>query len=82
MEKLDAIFFSPHKFLGGPGSSGVLVFDSTMYHSDAPDNPGGGTVDWTNTWQKDYLYLKNKNEFIHRNRSEKYGKYVTGWFQL
>jgi len=50
MEKLDAIFFSPHKFLGGPGSSGVLIFDSTMYHSDAPDNPGGGTVDWTNPW--------------------------------
>jgi selenocysteine lyase/cysteine desulfurase len=50
MEKLDAIFFSPHKFLGGPGSSGVLIFDSTMYHSNAPDNPGGGTVDWTNPW--------------------------------
>ena len=28
LEKLDAIFFSPHKFLGGPGTSGVLVFDS------------------------------------------------------
>jgi selenocysteine lyase/cysteine desulfurase len=50
MEKLDAIFFSPHKFLGGPGSSGVLIFDSSMYHRDAPDNPGGGTVDWTNPW--------------------------------
>jgi len=50
MEKLDAIFFSPHKFMGGPGSSGVLIFDSTMYHSNAPDNPGGGTVDWTNPW--------------------------------
>jgi selenocysteine lyase/cysteine desulfurase len=48
--KLDAIFFSPHKFLGGPGSSGVLVFDSSMYHSKAPDQPGGGTVDWTNPW--------------------------------
>jgi selenocysteine lyase/cysteine desulfurase len=31
MEKLDAIFFSPHKFLGGPGSSGVLIFDSRLY---------------------------------------------------
>lgn len=27
-EKLDAIYFSPHKFLGGPGTSGVLIFDS------------------------------------------------------
>jgi YD repeat-containing protein len=50
MEKLDAILFSPHKFLGGPGSSGVLLFDSSMYRWDAPDHPGGGTVDWTNPW--------------------------------
>lgn len=50
LEKLDAIFFSPHKFLGGPGSSGVLIFDSAMYHRDEPDQPGGGTVDWTNPW--------------------------------
>ena len=48
--KLDAIFFSPHKFLGGPGTSGVLVFDSGLYSNEVPDNPGGGTVDWTNPW--------------------------------
>ncbi len=47
---LDAIFFSPHKFLGGPGSSGVLVFNSALYHRTVPDNPGGGTVEWTNPW--------------------------------
>ncbi len=50
MEKLDAVMFSPHKFLGGPGSSGVLIFDSSLYHSKVPDQPGGGTVDWTNAW--------------------------------
>lgn len=49
-KKLDAIFFSPHKFLGGPGSSGVMIFDSSIYHAEVPDNPGGGTVDWTNPW--------------------------------
>ncbi|HEX9251586.1 MAG TPA: aminotransferase class V-fold PLP-dependent enzyme, partial [Ignavibacteriaceae bacterium] len=48
--KLDAIFFSPHKFLGGPGTPGVLVFDSKLYHNRVPDLPGGGTVDWTNPW--------------------------------
>jgi len=47
---LDAIFFSPHKFLGGPGSSGVLIFNKDLYHRKIPDNPGGGTVDWTNPW--------------------------------
>ncbi len=54
--KLDAIYFSPHKFLGGPGSSGVLIFDKSMYRAEAPDNPGGGTVDWTNPWGN-YKYV-------------------------
>ncbi|HNW97746.1 MAG TPA: aminotransferase class V-fold PLP-dependent enzyme [Bacteroidales bacterium] len=58
MERLDAIFFSPHKFLGGPGTSGVLVFDSAMYHNEAPDKPGGGTVDWTNPWGE-YKYISD-----------------------
>lgn len=49
-EKLDAVFFSPHKFLGGPASSGVLVFDKTLYANKVPDQPGGGTVTWTNPW--------------------------------
>lgn len=51
-EKLDAITFSPHKFLGGPGTSGVLIFDSNLYHLKSPDQPGGGTVLWTNPWGK------------------------------
>ncbi len=49
-EKLDAIFFSPHKFLGGPGSAGVLIFDRALYKNKIPDQPGGGTVSWTNPW--------------------------------
>lgn len=47
---LDAIYFSPHKFLGGPGSNGVLIFNSQLYRNRVPDHPGGGTVDWTNPW--------------------------------
>lgn len=50
LEKLDAVFFSPHKFLGGPGTSGVLIFDSGLYKNRIPDHPGGGTVTWTNPW--------------------------------
>ena len=49
-ERLDGIFFSPHKFLGGPGSSGVLIFDGSLYQNQVPDMPGGGTVEWTNPW--------------------------------
>ena len=50
MEKLDAIFFFPQNGLGGPGNSGVLIFDKAIYKSEIPDNPGGGTVEWTNPW--------------------------------
>ncbi|WP_196137366.1 aminotransferase class V-fold PLP-dependent enzyme [Aliikangiella sp. G2MR2-5] len=49
-QRLDAVMFSPHKFLGGPGSSGVLVFNKCLYNNKVPDNPGGGTVTWTNPW--------------------------------
>jgi selenocysteine lyase/cysteine desulfurase len=49
-QKLDAIFFSPHKFLGGPGGTGILIFDNALYKNKVPDCPGGGTVEWTNPW--------------------------------
>jgi len=50
IHQLDAIFFSPHKFLGGPGSAGVLIFSKELYKNKIPDSPGGGTVKWTNRW--------------------------------
>ena len=50
LQQLDAIYFSPHKFLGGPGSTGILVFNKDLYTNKVPDTPGGGTVDWTNPW--------------------------------
>ncbi|MFA5835119.1 MAG: aminotransferase class V-fold PLP-dependent enzyme [Bacteroidota bacterium] len=50
LEHLDAIIFSPHKFLGGPGTPGVLLFNKQHYTLQSPDQPGGGTVLWTNPW--------------------------------
>jgi len=58
MEQLDAIFFSPHKFLGGPGSAGVLIFNRELYKNYTPDSPGGGTVKWTNRWGE-YSYISD-----------------------
>lgn len=49
-EKLDAIFFSPHKFFGGPGSSGVVVFDRQLYTAKTPVSIGGGIVSYTDPW--------------------------------
>jgi selenocysteine lyase/cysteine desulfurase len=58
MEQLDAVFFSPHKFLGGPGSAGVLIFNRQLYKNETPDTPGGGTVKWTNRWGG-YSYISD-----------------------
>jgi len=56
-ERLDAISFSPHKFLGGPGTTGILVFSSDLYApGQVPDQPGGGTVTWTNPWGEHSYY--------------------------
>ncbi len=55
-ESADAAFFSPHKFLGGPGSAGILAFNRALYRNRVPDQPGGGTVRWTNRWNE-YEYL-------------------------
>tara|TARA_R110002072_G_scaffold200416_2_gene358155 strand:+ start:2602 stop:4086 length:1485 start_codon:yes stop_codon:yes gene_type:complete len=49
--KLDAICFSPHKFLGGPGACGILLFDKAL-HCGRPCVPGGGNVRWTDPWGK------------------------------
>jgi selenocysteine lyase/cysteine desulfurase len=51
----DAIFFSPHKFLGGPGSSGILVFREDLYRRDLPPTTaGGGTVDFVGFQAHDF----------------------------
>jgi selenocysteine lyase/cysteine desulfurase len=53
---LDAIYFSPHKFLGGPGTPGVLIFNKKIYKNSIPDQPGGGTVVYTNPWKgREYI---------------------------
>ncbi len=53
--RLDAVFLSPHKFLGGPGSAGLLVFDAALYPDDlAPTVGGGGTVLYVNATHHDY----------------------------
>ena len=46
----DAIYFSMHKFLGGPGTPGVLVFNRRLYGGGIPDRPGGGTILYSNPW--------------------------------
>ncbi len=53
---LDAVFLSPHKFLGGPGSSGVLVFNERIYDRELPPSvSAGGTVDYVGMKDQDFI---------------------------
>lgn len=47
---LDAVYFSGHKFLGGAGTPGILIFNQQLYQNRVPDQPGGGTVVYSNPW--------------------------------
>ncbi|HET6298690.1 MAG TPA: aminotransferase class V-fold PLP-dependent enzyme [Kribbella sp.] len=51
----DAIFLSPHKFIGGPGTPGVLVARRELLRNRVPDVPGGGTVAYVNPTEHRYL---------------------------
>jgi selenocysteine lyase/cysteine desulfurase len=57
----DAVFLSPHKFIGGPGTPGVLVVKRHLLKNTVPSVPGGGTVAFVNP--KDHRYLDDP---VHR----------------
>ncbi len=51
----DAIFLSPHKFIGGPATPGLLIARRELFRNRVPDVPGGGTVAYVNP--EDHAYL-------------------------
>lgn len=51
----DAVFISPHKFIGGPGTPGVLVARRDLFRNRVPTMPGGGTVLYVNPLEHVYL---------------------------
>ena len=51
----DAVFMSPHKFVGGPGSPGLLVVHKNLLRNRVPSRPGGGTVAYVS--QDTHRYL-------------------------
>ncbi len=52
---LDAIFISPHKFVGGPGTPGVMVVKKKLLTNRVPSVPGGGTVSYVSPVDHHYL---------------------------
>jgi selenocysteine lyase/cysteine desulfurase len=51
----DAVFLSPHKFIGGPGTPGVLVVARRLLTNSVPDAVGGGTVAYVNPLEHRYI---------------------------
>ncbi|CAN6486916.1 unnamed protein product [Victoria cruziana] len=66
MDGYDAIFLSPHKFVGGPGSPGILLISDALYRlkGAAPSTSGGGTVRFvgTHAHSEDTLYSDDVEE--------------------
>ena len=54
---LDAVFMSPHKFIGGPGTPGVLIVKEGVVNNAVPATVGGGTV--TYVTPEDHHYVAN-----------------------
>jgi selenocysteine lyase/cysteine desulfurase len=54
-DQKDAVFLSPHKFVGGPGTPGVLAVRRELLRNRVPTVPGGGTVDYVNAEEHRYL---------------------------
>ena len=54
LDYMDAVFISPHKFIGGPGTPGVLVARRELFANRVPDVPGGGAVAYVNASEHDY----------------------------
>lgn len=59
---IDALVFSPHKFIGGPGASGVLIIRRDAAETQKPSRPGGGTVVFVNAHQHDYVSRLEQRE--------------------
>jgi len=55
LDYMDAIFLSPHKLIGGPGTPGVLVARRELFRNTVPVVPGGGTVSYVNPAEHRYL---------------------------
>ena len=59
---LDALFISPHKFIGGPGTPGILIVKSSVLHNSVPAVPGGGTVSFVTPTDHRYLDETERRE--------------------
>lgn len=61
-DDLDAVFVSPHKFIGGPGTPGILIVNEKLLNNAVPAVPGGGTVSWVGPDHHRYISDHQRRE--------------------
>ena len=65
LERLDAVYLSTHKFIGGPEGSGILTLNRELFRTRSPERPGGGTVDYVTSYSQfsvDYVGRLDERE--------------------
>ncbi|PYF83479.1 selenocysteine lyase/cysteine desulfurase [Marinomonas alcarazii] len=58
----DAMFFSTHKFIGGPGTPGILVVKKAIIANQTPSHVGGGTVSFVTPEDHTFLPVSERRE--------------------
>jgi selenocysteine lyase/cysteine desulfurase len=58
----DAVFLSPHKFVGGPGTPGVLVAKRRLFNNPIPVVPAGGTLRWVSPTRQIFVEQPEQRE--------------------
>ena len=78
MDGYDAIFLSPHKFLGGPGTPGILLMSKALYQlsSSAPSTCGGGTVAYVNGFSEKVQFTPSKNQKSKKKKNSHVDKVI------
>jgi selenocysteine lyase/cysteine desulfurase/tRNA(Ile)-lysidine synthase TilS/MesJ len=61
-EAIDGLFFSGHKFVGGPGCPGVLAMKKMIVGNEVPIEPGGGTIFFVDETNHTYIFNPEERE--------------------
>lgn len=70
MEGYDVVFLSPHKFVGGPGTAGILLMNKGLYQlkTSPPSTCGGGTVAYVNGFDEKVNCMNPADPVIYFER--------------
>lgn len=62
MKNIDAVFISTHKFIGGPGTPGILILKQQLIQNSVPSTVGGGTVSFVSPNAHTYITDQQRRE--------------------